>query len=103
MVYCNGTTSKNRPDSRCSCHDGEHCHAFEAVRENIGRHLRMVSKEDDQHDAHHAQAGHNGQCDEAIIRYSTMVAGKTLRTGEFSVESNGNERTEKKNVKQPWR
>ena len=55
-----------------ACHDGEQCHAFEAVRENIGRHLRDGQQGDDQHDAQHAQAGHNGQC----IRYSTMVTGR---------------------------
>ena len=78
-----------------ACHDGEQCHAFEAVRENIGRHLRDGQQGDDQHDAHHAQAGHNGQCDEGHHQIFHHGDRKTLRTGKFSVESNGNERTEK--------
>ena len=66
--------------------DGEPDDAAEAVGEEVGRHLRDGEQRDDQHDAHHAQAGHDGQGDEQHQGVFEEGDGQSLRAGELAVE-----------------
>ena len=66
--------------------DGKPDDAVEPVREQVGGHLRNGEQRNDQHDAHHAQACHDGQRNEHHQYIFEYLHRNTLRAGKLPVE-----------------
>ena len=56
------------------------------MREQVGGHLRNGEQRNDQHDAHHAQACHDGQRNEHHQYIFEYLHRNTLRAGKLPVE-----------------
>ena len=71
--------------------DGQTDDALKALREQVGCHLGNGKQRDDQHDAHHAEAGHDGQGDEHHQEIFEQGNGNALGTGKVAVEGDADD------------
>ncbi len=67
---------------------------MKAVWKQVRRHLRDGEQGYDQHNAHHAQAGNDSQCDEHHQHILERLHRDSLRTRKFPVEGNVNNRAQ---------
>ena len=72
--------------------DGKPDDAVEPMREQVGGHLRNGEQRNDQHDAHHAQACHDGKRNEHHQCIFEYLHRNALRAGKLPVESHVDDR-----------